>query len=103
MGIESLSCLYRISILKCGDFMTEERKHAILLATVILTARRLQPLLEEDDWECKPNMGTEFWAEVYTKKSMERAAHILDLIDEKWPSMPSPGNSRCPRQMARKI
>jgi hypothetical protein len=31
-------------------------------------------------------MGTEFWAEVYTKKSMERAAHILDLIDEKWPS-----------------
>jgi hypothetical protein len=29
-------------------------------------------------------MGTEFWAEVYTKKSMERAAHILDLIDEKW-------------------
>jgi len=34
----------------------------------------------------KPNMGTEFWAEVYTKKSMERAAHILDLIDEKWPA-----------------
>jgi hypothetical protein len=31
--------------------MTEERKHAILLATVILTARRLQPLLEEDDKE----------------------------------------------------
>jgi hypothetical protein len=29
--------------------MTEERKHAILLATVILTARKLQPLLEEDD------------------------------------------------------
>jgi len=45
MGIESLSCLYRISILNCGDSMTEERKHAILLATVILTARRLQPLL----------------------------------------------------------
>jgi len=66
--------------------MTEERKHAILLATVILTARRLQPLLEEDDRECKPNMATEFWAEVYTKKSMERAAYILDLIDEKWPA-----------------
>jgi hypothetical protein len=29
-------------------------------------------------------MGTEFWAEVYTKHAMERAAHILDLIDEKW-------------------
>jgi hypothetical protein len=39
------------------------RKHAILLATVILTARRLQPLLEEDDKASKPNMATEFWAE----------------------------------------
>ena len=67
--------------------MTEERKHAILLATVILTARKLQPLLEADDGAGKPNMGTEFWAEVYTKKSMERAAHILDLIDERWPSL----------------
>jgi len=67
--------------------MTEERKHAILLATVILTARRLQPLLEEDDREGKPNMGTEFWAETYTKKSIQRAAHILDLIDEEWPTI----------------
>jgi hypothetical protein len=66
--------------------MTEERKHAILLATVILTARRLQPLLEEDDREGKPNMALDFWAEVYTKHAMERAAHILDLIDAKWPS-----------------
>jgi hypothetical protein len=31
-------------------------------------------------------MGTEFWAEVYTKRSIERAAHIVDLIDEKWPT-----------------
>ncbi len=68
--------------------MTEERKHAILLATVILTARKLQPLLEEDDRAGKPNMGTEFWAEIYTNKSIERAAHILDLIDAKWPGMP---------------
>jgi len=66
--------------------MTEERKHAVLLATVILAARRLQPLLEADDEACKPNMGMEFWAEVYTKTSMERAAHILDLIDAKWPA-----------------
>src|SRR5271167_854116 len=43
--------------------MTEERKHANLLATVILTARRLQPLLEEDDAEGKPNMGREYWVE----------------------------------------
>ena len=55
--------------------MTEERKHAILVATVILTARRLQPLLEEQDREGKPNIALEFWTEVYTKKSMERAAH----------------------------
>jgi hypothetical protein len=66
--------------------MTEERKHAILLATIILTARKLQPLLEEDDREGKPTMGMEFWAEIYTKKSMERAAHILDLIDARWPT-----------------
>jgi hypothetical protein len=74
--------------------MTEERKHAILLATVILTARKLQPLLEEDDREGKPNMATEFWAEVYTKKSIERAAHILDLIDAKWPA-----DSRAPESL----
>jgi hypothetical protein len=66
--------------------MTEERKHAILLATVILTARKLQPLLEEDDQAGKPNMAREFWTEIYTKRSIERAAHILELIDEKWPS-----------------
>lgn len=65
--------------------MTEERKHAILLATTILTARKLQPLLEEDFEKGKPNMGTEFWAEVYTKHAIGRAAHILDLIDQKWP------------------
>lgn len=53
---------------------------------MILTARRLQPLLEEDDKAGKPNMALDFWAKVYTKKSMERAAHILDLIDEKWPA-----------------
>jgi hypothetical protein len=47
----------------------------------------LQPLLEEDDAAGKPNMGREFWVETYTKKSMERAAHILGLIDEKWPEL----------------
>ena len=65
--------------------MTEERKHAILLATVILTVRKLQSLLKADDEAGKPNLGTAFWAEVFTKKSIERAAHILDLIDAKWP------------------
>jgi len=37
--------------------MTEERKHAILLATVILTARRLQPLLEEGDRDASQTWG----------------------------------------------
>lgn len=32
----------RISILYCGDSVTGERKHAILLAAVILTAGRLR-------------------------------------------------------------
>lgn len=40
-------------------------------------------------------MGTEFWAEVYTKKSMERPAHILDLIDEKWLA-PADGSEGAP-------
>jgi hypothetical protein len=64
--------------------MTEEQKHAILLATVILTARKRQPLLEEDDREGKPNMATEFWAKVTVNNAIERAAHILDL---KWPAL----------------
>jgi hypothetical protein len=50
-------------------------------------ARRLQPLLETVDEAGKPNMGTEFWAEVYSKQSMERAAHILELIEERWPAI----------------
>lgn len=65
--------------------MTEERKHAILLATVILTARKLQPLLDEVEREGKPNMAITSWSEVYIKNAIERAADILDKIDEKWP------------------
>jgi hypothetical protein len=42
--------------------MTEERKRAISLATVTLTARRLQTLLEAVDEAGKPNMETEVWA-----------------------------------------
>lgn len=65
--------------------MTEERKHAILLATVIRTARKLQPLLDEVERDGKPNMAITFWSEVYIKNAIERAADILDKIDEKWP------------------
>jgi hypothetical protein len=66
--------------------MTEGRKHAVWLSTETLTARKLQPLLEVNDEAGKPNMGTELGAEIYTKKSIESAAHILDLIDAKWPA-----------------
>jgi hypothetical protein len=57
--------------------MTEERKHAIPLAAVILTARKLQPLLEASDETCKPDMATEFWAKVAVSKRLGVAAHIL--------------------------
>ena len=67
--------------------MTEERKHAILLATVILTARKLQPLLDEVEREGKPNMAITFCSKVYITNAIERAADILDLIDEKWPTL----------------
>jgi len=31
-------------------------------------------------------MATEFWSKVAVNKAIERAAHILDLIDERWPA-----------------
>jgi len=34
-----------------------------------------------------PLLGTEFWAEVVVKRAIERATHILDLIDAKWPAL----------------
>jgi hypothetical protein len=66
--------------------MTEERKHVILLATAILTARRLSFLFEEVDRGGKPNMATDFWAEASVKNGIERAAYILDKIDQRWPT-----------------
>jgi hypothetical protein len=32
-------------------------------------------------------MATDFWAEVSVKNGIERAAYILDKIDEKWPAL----------------
>src|ERR1700693_4047334 len=31
-------------------------------------------------------MAMEFWAKVAVNKAIERAAHILDLLDERWPA-----------------
>lgn len=52
--------------------MTEERKHAILLATIILTARKLQPLLDEIEREGKPNMAVSFLSGVYMRSNALR-------------------------------
>ena len=57
--------------------MTEERKHAILFAATILSARKL---LELDPY--KPNMAKQFLVD----HAIDDAAFILERIDEKWPA-----------------
>lgn len=63
--------------------MTEERKHAILLAVTILTARKMMPIM--DDESGKPNMAQDFWAENYVLRGITLASKILEKIDERWP------------------
>ena len=58
--------------------MTEERKHAILLAATILSARRIQGGMGSD----KPDMGKPHWID----RAVDEAAFILERIDKKWPS-----------------
>lgn len=56
--------------------MTEERKHAILFAAAILSARKIL-----DSIDCnKPNMAKEFFIE----RAIQEAANILEKIDKKW-------------------
>jgi hypothetical protein len=47
------------------------------MAATLLAARKLMPLLEQDD---KPNMAQEFWTEHYVKRAIEQAADILEKI-----------------------
>jgi hypothetical protein len=61
--------------------MTEERKHAILFATTILSARRIQESMMSN----KPDMAKQF----YIDKAIEEAAFILEKIDKKWPQKPA--------------
>lgn len=61
--------------------MTEERKHAILFAATLLSARKLMPMLEEET----QNMAREFWTTHYVSRAIEQAAKILEKIDERWP------------------
>jgi hypothetical protein len=56
--------------------MTEERKHAILLAATILAARKL---LDMDP--NKPNMAKQFFVD----RAIDDAVFILERIDARWP------------------
>ena len=58
--------------------MTEERKHAILFAATILSARRIQESMMSD----KPDMAKQF----YIDRAIQEATFILERIDKKWPT-----------------
>jgi len=60
--------------------MTEERKHAILFAATLLSARKLMDIIERN--ENKPNMAKQFFVD----KAIEEAAFILERIDKRWPT-----------------
>jgi hypothetical protein len=57
--------------------MTEERKHAILFAATILSARKLIDCIDSD----KPNFAKDYWVD----KAVNEAAFVLERIDKKWP------------------
>jgi len=53
--------------------MTEERKHAILLAATILTTRRLHELDSDKQKVCA------------VENAIANPAYIMEMIDRKWP------------------
>jgi hypothetical protein len=56
--------------------MTEERKYAILFAATILAARKLS------------DVGITPWArECAITDAIEKASHILEKIDARWPAL----------------
>ena len=59
--------------------MTEERKHAVLFAATLLSARKLIDIIDRN--ENKPNMAKQFFVD----KAIEEAAFILERIDKRWP------------------
>jgi len=63
--------------------MTEERKHAILFAAILLSARKIIEMIDSDD---PINMGRTFWMNNFVNNAIEQAAHILEKIDEQWPA-----------------
>ena len=60
--------------------MTEERKHAILFAATLLSARKLIDIIDRND--NKPSMAKQFFVD----KAIEEAVFILERIDDRWPT-----------------
>jgi len=58
--------------------MDEQRKHAILFAATLLTARKAIEWMEAD----KPNFAKQHWVD----KAISEAAFILERIDARWPA-----------------
>jgi hypothetical protein len=58
--------------------MTEERKHAILFAATLLSARKLIETIDSD----KPNFAKEYFVD----KAIREAEFILERIDKRWPT-----------------
>ncbi len=58
--------------------MTEERKHAILFAVTILSARKLIDMDPN-----KPNMAKGYFVD----RAIDDAAFILKRIDARWPTI----------------
>jgi hypothetical protein len=63
--------------------MTEERKHAILFAATLLSARKIIDVIDNDDPQ---NMGRKVWIDRFTDKAIEQAAQISQKIEERWPA-----------------
>jgi hypothetical protein len=63
--------------------ITEERKHAILFAVTLLSARKIIEIIDNDDPQ---NMGRKFFMDIFTNKAIDQAANILNKIDERWPA-----------------
>ena len=63
---------------KYVDLMAVQRKHAILFAATLLSARKIIDALDSS----KPNPGKDSFIE----KTIKEAAAVLAKIDQRWPS-----------------
>ena len=63
--------------------MTEERKHAILFAATLLSARKIIEVIDNDDPQ---NLGRKFFMDLFVSRAIDQAANILKKIDERWPA-----------------